>query len=335
MITKVGRMTYALLTVLFFCVLFLAINLNRRGDWKKSSPHKAVELRLIEMRPQRFEDVLTCTGVVRLAGEIPLDFSLPGVIESLHFKAGDTVRKGDVIAQLNSRIQSLRLKKAKIELEQYGRLHSPKSLARHEELKVNVDLANSELQKTSLVSPRDGVLTATWAVVGDTVTANQKIATLVFGAEVRFKVFEKEINKIFPGQRVVFIPDSNPEVKIVGEVDRIDVMMSPDLFLNAIASFPNDGEELHQGDRGSLLVTAYEKDDSLFVPNEAVKRTSAGDQVVVAKNGDKAEFQTVEISYTSSRHALIIQGLQPGDRVVSPFPEGVSAGDRIPLKNKK
>jgi multidrug efflux pump subunit AcrA (membrane-fusion protein) len=337
----IARTIYILLPVLLLSVLLLGIALGRRSRIKANVLHQTplinpAKITLIEVKSQRFEDTLQFKAQVRPNNQIRLRFETAGVIEFMDFKVGDMIRKGNVIARLNSRDQYLRMKKARIEMEQIEKFPSYSGSPKHiEELKEQIDRSTLEFEKTVLRCPWDGVLMGKYAAVGETVTPKEPIGELgdIEKVWVRFGVHLTEIDRLIPGQKAVFTLDTGPNIEFTGKV--AGVIPSGDKTLPVEALFSNEGALLRPWKFGVLRVIIYEKADSLFVPNEAVKRTSTGNQVVVANKENKAEFRNVEIIHRSSENTVISKGLQSGDLVVSPFPEGLRPWDLVPVTAKK
>jgi membrane fusion protein (multidrug efflux system) len=286
---------------------------------------------LLEMRPQRFEDTLEFDGIVHPIREISLEFEIGGVIERYDFKEGDKIRKGEIIAQLNQRDYYLKWKKALLELEQ-GNLYpleQRSSSVNGAELKKSVAQAALELEKTVLRCPWDGVLTEKYKVIGQTVTPKEAIGALG-GTEkivVQFSVQATNIDKISPGQKTLFHPETDPDYEFTGRVDSVAPVH--DLEGTVQTVFANEGAVLLPGTKGTLRVILFEQDKSLFVPNEATQKTPTGYRVYVTTKENKAEERNIEISHESPTISLISQGLTPGDRVITPFPENLNPGDTV------
>lgn len=119
-----------------------------------------IAVNVLEMKPDHFQDMMIAVGSIKGGSEIPLRFEVEGGIDLFEFRQGDKVRKGDIIARLSQRDAYLKLKKARLELEQMEKLYAigGVSLNKLEEARVSSDLAALELEKTVLRSPR----TAFW-----------------------------------------------------------------------------------------------------------------------------------------------------------------------------
>ena len=111
-------------------------------------------------------------GVVREAHEISLGFKTPGQIAQVWVKAGDRVRKGQLLAELDAADYRLAVEAAQIQYDQLrgeearaARLLEQKSLARNDyeklasglkQLEVQLQAKKNQLDYTKLYAPTDG-----------------------------------------------------------------------------------------------------------------------------------------------------------------------------------
>jgi RND family efflux transporter MFP subunit len=265
-----------------------------------------------------------------------LRFEVEGGIDLFEFRQGDKVRKGDIIARLSQRDAYLKLKKARLELEQMEKLYAigGVSLNKLEEARVASDLAALELEKTVLRSPRDGILGDKDAEVGEFVTPAKKVATLVNieTVLVSIGVIEKEIDRIFPGQKVVLTVDTYPNVEFTGRVENINPMVTQgSRTLGVEARLENEGGLLLPGMFARARITIFEQDNALFVPNDSLEKTPTGQRVYVVTKDNKADARDVEVGYVSSQFSLINKGLEAGELVVTQKPQDLKAGSPVKI----
>ena len=298
-----------------------------------------VAVNVLEAKPDHFQDVMVAVGTIQGGSEIPLRFETEGTIDLFEYREGDKLRKGDVISRMNQRDPYLKLKKARLELEQMEKLYAigGVSLNKLEEAKVQADLAALEMEKTILRCPRDGILGDKDAEVGEFVTPAKKIATLVNieNVIVRVGVIEKEIDRIFPGQKVVLTVDTYQNTDFTGKVEQISPIVAPgSRTLTVEARIPNEGGLLLPGMFARTRITIFEQDNALFVPNDAVEKTASGSRVYVVTKDNKAEARDVEVGYVSSQFSLISQGLEAGDLVITQRPQDLKAGSPVKVIEK-
>jgi membrane fusion protein (multidrug efflux system) len=273
-------------------------------------------------------------GTIAGGSEIPLRFEGEGTIDYFEFREGDKVKKGDLIARVGQRDAYLKLKKAELELDQYEKLYAIGGVARSrlEEARVQADLSRSELDKTMLRAPRDGILGDKDAEVGEFVTPAKRIATLVNieSVVVRVGIIEKEIDKIFPGQKVVLTVDAYPGVEFTGRVESISPMGQGNSKTFTIeARLENEGGLLLPGMFARTRFTIFEEENAIAVPNDAVEKTQGGARVFIATKENKAQARDITIGYVSSQFSQVTKGLEVGELVITQKPQDLKDGQPI------
>jgi membrane fusion protein (multidrug efflux system) len=188
-----------------------------------------------------------------------------------------------------------------------------------------------------LRASRDGILGGKDAEVGEFVTPQKKIITLLNIDNVRVEVgvIEKEIDRVFPGQKVIATVDTYPNVEFTGKIDEIDtIIVQGSRTLRIRAVLPNDGGLLLPGMFARVRITIFEQDNALVVPNDAVEKTSGGSRVFIVDKDNKAQERDVEVSYVSSQFSLISKGLEPGDLVITQRPNDLKGGAAVKIIEK-
>lgn len=309
---------------------------KKEGKKGEGGSQEAVAVNVLEVKQDRFQDTLVAVGTIAGGSEIPLRFEVDGPIDYFDFREGDKVRKGEIISRLNQRDAYLKMKRAELELDQYEKLYAIGGVARGrlEEARLAADLARSDLEKTVLRAPRDGILGDKDAEVGEFVTPNKKIATLVNieTVVVRVGIIEKEIDKVFPGQKVMLTVDTYPGVEFTGRVENISpLVQGTSKTLTVEARLDNEGGLLLPGMFARTRIVIFEEDNTIVVPNDSLEKTQAGFRLYLVTKENKAEARDVEVGYVSSQFSQIIKGLAPGELVVTQKPQDLKAGSPVKI----
>ncbi|HOW27878.1 MAG TPA: efflux RND transporter periplasmic adaptor subunit [Elusimicrobiota bacterium] len=301
---------------------------------KTGGSQEAVAVNVLEVKQDRFQDTLHAVGTIAGGSEIELRFEVEGMIENFDFREGDKVRKGEIIARLNQRDSYLKMKRAELELDQYEKLYAIGGVARSklEETRLAADLARSDLEKTIIRGPRDGIIGDKDAEVGEFVSPTRKIATLVNieTVLVRVGIIEKEIDKIFPGQKVVLTVDTYPGVEFTGKVENISpLVQGTSKTLTVEGRLDNEGGLLLPGMFARTRITIFEEENTIAIPNDALEKTQAGYRLYVVNKDNKAEGRNVEVGYISTQFSQILKGLAPGERVIIQKPQDLKDGSPV------
>ena len=152
---------------------------------------------------ETYENVIEISGTVAAAQEQTLQARSAGTVTAVYVKAGDKVKKGDVIIQLDDSEQLYNLEK-----QEYN-MATKKLTASARELRLLETERNSLLQKVEdrkVTATFDGIIADLDVAVGDSLEAKDTVGTLVnidyLNAEV--EVTETDVSKLKIGQTVNF-----------------------------------------------------------------------------------------------------------------------------------
>jgi multidrug efflux pump subunit AcrA (membrane-fusion protein) len=79
-----------------------------------------------------------------------------------------------------------------------------------------------------------------------------------------------------------------------------------------------------------IKIADYSKNNSIVVPLNAIQRSTSGDYVFVADNGE-AKKKTVKVGAISGAQAEILTGLTNGDKLITQGASEVEDGDKIKI----
>lgn len=99
------------------------------------------------------ERLVTVSGLTEPIGDVTLSFDVDGSIAVIHFKEGDTVKKGDRLIELNKRFEELEVRRSKMTWESKVERNSAK--VRSDMLKKVYESTLALYKKTGSVSKED------------------------------------------------------------------------------------------------------------------------------------------------------------------------------------
>lgn len=308
--------------------------LRKKADKEAQLREEEVPVNVFRVARGTFQDTLSAMGTVKGGSEIELRFQVPGMIKSFNFREGDKVRKGEIIARLDQGDALLKLKQAQIELEEYEKLYSIGAIVRSkvEQARLAARLASSEFEKTYLRAVKDGIIGDKNVEVGEFITPNVKVATLVNleNVVVELGIIEKEIDRIFLGQKVTVNVDTYPGIDFTGIVSNISPLIAgKSKTLSVKANLDNPGGLLLPGMFARIKISIFEKEEALIIPSDSLDRSTGEFRVFVVGENNVAYAQPVEVAYLSSDYAQIAGGLDVDELVVVEKPESLTDGKRV------
>lgn len=338
------------------------IKLLIKGPEKKASEapvaeEEAVRVRAYEASRGMFEDVLPLMGTVEGIKKVEMGFQVAGLLKGLNIKEGDIVRKGEVLATLDSKDAELKLeynqsklKSAEIEttsaakkveiyqgLYDIGTIIKPKleevmldydnAKSKAESAEKEVDFARAELDKTYLRAPIDGVIGTKDVEEGEYLTQDKRVLTLYDVNEVNVSVgiIEKDIDdiqKAFLQKETATVGvDTYPDAEFKGTLDNLSPLISgKSRMMSVKIKVKNDDPKgtLLPGMFARVGITVYSAEDVIVVPVTALKDM----------DGD-GKFDSVFVSGEDKKAHIkqITLGHVSSDFVV--IDSGVDSGDAV------
>jgi membrane fusion protein (multidrug efflux system) len=315
---------------------------NKEGETKEvvaegTARAEEIPVNAIEARLGRFQDTINAVGSLKGEAEIELRFEADGRIDSFNVAEGQRVSRGQLIAKLNDRDARLKVERAKIELEQTEKLYQIGGVSKTklDEARLGMDIAQSELDKTKIVASRDGIVGEKEADAGEFVNPQRKIAKLVAikNVIVEIGIIEKQVDKVFPGQKVLVNVDAYPGNVFEAKIETISPMVGQDgsKTFSVRAKIPNPDSLLLPGMFARAKIIIYEADDVISVPNDSLVKTSAGFQIFVVNKDNVAEARDVQVGYVSTESTQIQGGIAAGDVVIVQKPPELKAGSKVKI----
>jgi len=240
-------------------------------------PEERILVKAYKVARRDFEDSLPSLGTIKGYREMDLKFEINGVVDSLNFREGEEIREGDIIASLDQYDALLKLKYAQLELDKAKKLFEIGSIikAKLEQSELEYESAKSDIDKTYLYAPRDGVLGTRDAEVGEFVTSNDKVVTLIDDSDVfaEIGIIERDIGKVKVGQSSKVFVDAYPDTEFKGKVDNISpVVEGRSRTQGAKIRVRNTKKLLLPGMFSRVLVDIYAKENAIVIPNTALNK---------------------------------------------------------------
>jgi membrane fusion protein, multidrug efflux system len=260
---------------------------------------------------------------------------IAGRIAEFKFDEGQRVKKGDPLVLLDDTVWRAAVEQAQAALwlaqSNYARAvdllnrKAGTTKARDEAMaelradQASLELAKARLDKTVLKAPFDGVVGLRKASVGDFIDVGKDIVNLeqIDPLKVDFRVAEVYVGAVKPGQNLQLGVDAFAGDRFDGEVYAIDPLIDESgrsILLRA--RLPNQDGRLRPGMFARISLVLNEREDAIQVPEQALV-PQGQDQFVFKVVDGKAAFTKVKVGIRRDGMAEIVEGLSPGDQVVT------------------
>ena len=282
----------------------------------------------------RLENVVVVTGSVQANESLELKSESGGKITKIYFEEGKTVKKGDLLLQVNDEEIRAQLTKQRfnkklnedIEFRQRKLLEKDaisqeeydNALNRLNTAQADISVLEAQLEKTKIRAPFDGIIGLRYVSEGALIATSTPIANLynISPAKIEFAIPGRYSMQVKPKQRIKFTVESDTsifEVMVYAIEPQIDANTRT-LKIRAMAE--NTKGLLLPGQFVRVELILGTTENAILVPTEAVIPELNGHKVFISKNG-KAKEVVVQTGIRSNLMLEIVSGLKPQDTLIT------------------
>ena len=331
--------TFAVIALLGF-VKFRQIQTAMAQGASFQPPPEAVTT--LVAQTEHWPATLSAIGTVAAVQGVTVSADLPGAVARVAFESGRSVRKGDVLAELDTRQE--RAQVAAIEAQQelarlnYNRLKGlladrvisqaefDRAAADQKETDARLGEVHATIERKTIRAPFDGVLGIRQVNLGQYLAAGEAVVPLqsLHPIYVNFGVPQQDIAQIRVGHRVQITERDAAGVEFSGRVTALDAIVNQATRnVQVQATLPNTTGQLRPGMfvQAELMLGASRS--VIALPASAINYAPFGDSVFVV-----TELKgPTGASYRGVRQQFVKLGGGRGDQVA--IVSGVTAGDEI------
>lgn len=322
-----------------------------------SQPQPPAEVSATEARTESWTPSIKAVGSVKAVNGIEVANEVPGVISSINFESGDTVKKGDILIRLNTAIDeaAVRTRRAEAQLaeQEFKRISDllPKravSQSQFDESKANFDAAqarvneaDAQLSKKVIRAPFDGTLGIRMVDQGEYIATGTPIVeiNMLDPIYVDFTLSEKNLQDVAREYSVVATVAAVPEQEFKGKVSAINTSVNPETRTVRVRATLSNPQKLLRPGMFATIRTLQPKDDEVVtVPRTAVSYNTYGDFVFVIEENDGGDLvvnrRSVTAGQTRDKRVAILSGLEAGEKVVSKALLRLRAGQKVKIQEE-
>ena len=343
-----------------------------RDSMASSSAVSPVPVVAVAVKQKAVPIQLSVVGTVQPYLSVAIKARIDGQLETVHFREGEPVRRGQPLFSLDPRSLQAQVDQAGATLakdrasyanamaqdtryadllgrnfiskEFYTQIHTNLETARATVAQDQAALRNARIQLAyaRIEAPIDGVAGKVLIQRGNMIKANDVSPLVVINQVapiyVEFAVPEQNLPAIRAAMAqhevaVEALPEAGPHVK--GTLSFID--NSVDTTTGTIrlrASFSNQDRALWPGQFVTATVILGEQRDAVVVPSPAVQAGPEGALVFVVKPDSSVELRTVAAERSVGGEVVIAKGLAPGEQVVVDGQSRLASGTTVTLQSK-
>jgi len=245
------------------------------------------------------------------------------------------VKKGDVLVELDSAVQSAEARQARAELSlaeaNANRVEDlfarqfvsgsarDEAVSRLEVARANVALAQARFERTRIRAPFNGVVGIRKVNVGDYVREGDALINIedIDVLKLDFRLPELYLARLKPGQKLEVTCDVAPGAVFLAEVEAIDPLVDADgraVLLRA--RLANDEGRLRPGVFARVRLIVERRENVLLIPEAALIPAPGQTQYVFLVREGVARQVGVKTGLRRAAEVEIVEGLAPDDLVV-------------------
>ncbi|MCI4678706.1 efflux RND transporter periplasmic adaptor subunit [Rhodoblastus acidophilus] len=298
---------------------------------------------------------LRAVGSARAVNGADVSAQVAGIVSAIHFKSGTDVKAGDLLLELVSTADFAHLDalKAAAHLAQlnYDRDSKLNSMAVSRQA-VDTDLATlqsdqaqvaeqqAQIEYKKVRAPFSGRLGIRQVDLGQYIAAGAPIVTLqqIKPIYVDFHVPQQALASIAVGQEVNVTVDAFPGENFAGRISSISSRIEKATrTVETRAVLANADEKLRSGMFVNVEIVVGSPKRYVTLPETAIAYNSYGDIVyLVERRGDEliAHQTFVKTGPTRGDQVAVIQGVKPGDVVVTAGQFKLRNGSKVKIDNQ-
>ncbi len=205
--------------------------------------------------------------------EIPIPFPQSGKISQVYVSSGSTVKKGDTLFKLDDSTIKNNMEAIKLQIQQ---------------LQNDLNTQQNNLSKTSIICPKDGIISTLNIKQGDYVDNTKLIAAIINPSNLQIVVpiDEIDIDKVKVGEDATIKVDDIKDKTYTGHVEKVSQVgkTTNNVTTYDVTLSLDNSERLKVGMNVNATIAVEEKTNVLAIPTEAVTERNGKKYVMVQSN---------------------------------------------------
>lgn len=293
----------------------------------------ARNVRVLDLQPESLVEYFEISGPVSPVLGTDLSLEESGPVVALPVEKGQTVRKGDLLVEIDRKILKAEMASAQAQLEvaafnadKVEQLYRAGKVSEYDYLSARTaqrqaraaaDVAARRWERAGLTAPFDGMVTDRYVELGQLVLPGQTAVRLIDPAtlELQGHLTATEVGWVRPGDAAQ-VRLGQGAGTVVGTVSWIGLEADPQTGKFRVEiRIPNEELRLHAGVIGRARLPKQRLDDAVVIPRDAVLPYRNTETAFVVE-GDRARRRQLELGPDQGGLVQVLSGLQTGDRLV-------------------
>ena len=252
-----------------------------------------------------------------------IDIKMPtsGRIKNLNFKAGQKVKKGDVLLTQYSDLLSVQRKRDQLLIKKLTKKSKKKTASSYAYQDAVIALEKTEILigQKQFIAPFSGVVGFHQQSVGALISPDTVISTLdnVDKIRIRFEISEARIKHVTKGTKIHVYSKYDKKLAQQGNVEFIDSRLNKNTrTLMVEAVIDNSKGSIKPGMFLNVNVQVEKTLEQIFIPKTAVLTLKTKHYVFIIKKGMAVKTK-VALGKRKGKTILITNGLQGTEKIIA------------------
>lgn len=303
------------------------------------------DVTVFEVTASTFKNFVEVQGKIDAEQNVQVNAEAPGVITRVYVGIGQSVARGQVLAQIDDAVLRQNIAQVQTQLDLATNLFNRQKNLWDQKIGTEVQYLSAKTQKEGLErqiatvrqqasmykikSPISGTVDQMDYKVGQAIQPGIPGIRVVNTSSLKAKalISETYAGRIDKGDEVkVYFPNINDSLstKLSFASKTIDPASRS---YNIEVNLPSKSS--YQPNMLAILkIVDYKKDNALTVPIKAIQKSEKGDYVFLLEAG-KAKRAAVKVGNSHNGYAEILSGIKAGDQVVIMGFNGLNEGDLL------
>lgn len=201
--------------------------------------------------------------------------------------------------------------------------------ARLKTAESSLKIVESNLENLWVKAPISGLLSTVAVEIGQQIRQGETIAQVddLNGFKINARVDQHYLPRVYEGLRGTFDFDRNTYELVIRKKFPEIVNGQFVVEMNFVGEVP---ENIRRGQTISIRLQLSEERQAVMIPRGSFFQTTGGNWIfVVDESGDFATRRSIRIGNQNTRQYEVLEGLQPGERVVVSSYDGYEDKDRL------
>lgn len=195
-----------------------------------------------------------------------------------------------------------------------------------------VDINRRRLDKTVIKAPFDGLITRRLVETGQNINIGDPVMALADMQSMRVKIHvnEQDYVHLDKDDTVTVLVEAYPGASFSGQVDRIGIKADPHTNTFEVEILVANPDLIFKdGLTATVNITIDEIKDAIMIPQKSVLFRKNRQEVFVVAEGDRAAVREVKMGRADGSSVQIMEGLVPGDKLVTTGSQYLKDGDSV------